>query len=90
MIEDSRVTSGQPLTLLPFCMQVFAHNHRFMEAELQVKKGGDKIKEFPDKRTKSGETLFRHFCSECVRIHAHNESVMTSNRCVLTRSWHTC
>ena len=46
---------------------VFAHNHRFTEAELQIQKGGDKIKEFPDNRTKSGATLYRHFCTECVR-----------------------
>lgn len=42
-------------------------NHRFVESELDVKKGKEKIKAFEDKKTKSGNTILRHFCTDCVR-----------------------
>ena len=42
------------------------HNHRFVESELEVKKGKDGIKMFEDQNTKSGNALLRHFCSNCV------------------------
>jgi hypothetical protein len=44
------------------------HNHRFVESELEVKKGKDEVKVFEDKNTKSGNGLLRHFCSNCVCI----------------------
>lgn len=44
----------------------FMHNHRFVESSLEVKKGKDKIKAFEDAKTKSGNRLIRHFCSNCV------------------------
>ena len=45
----------------------FAHNHRFMEAELEIRQGEDKIKEYADGNTKTGNVLRRHFCTNCVR-----------------------
>ena len=44
----------------------FAHNHRFVEAELQFPRGQHLVKEYADKDTKSGNVLYRHFCSNCV------------------------
>lgn len=38
-----------------------------MDSELKVQKGDDKVKSFEDSKTKSGNTLVRHFCSNCVR-----------------------
>ena len=46
----------------------FAHNHRFMPAELKVTKGESDLKEYADTNTKSGNKLYRHFCSNCVCI----------------------
>lgn len=44
----------------------FAHNHRLLSAKMTVKRGQDLIKEYADSNTKSGKTLNRHFCSNCV------------------------
>lgn len=44
----------------------FAHNHRFLPGELQIVKGKDVIKQYADSDTKSGNTLYRHFCGNCV------------------------
>lgn len=46
----------------------FAHNHRFINAELKIKKGEDVLKQYADGDTDSGNVMFRHFCSNCVRI----------------------
>jgi hypothetical protein len=46
----------------------FAHNYRFTKAELQVVKGKDVLKEYKDSNTKSGNTISRHFCSNCVCV----------------------
>lgn len=43
------------------------HNHRFVESEVAVKKGKEQDKVFEDKKTKSGNTILRHFCVNCVR-----------------------
>ena len=42
------------------------HNHRFVESEMEIKKGKENVKRFEDKNTKSGNALLRHFCSNCV------------------------
>ena len=44
----------------------FAHNHRLLSAKMTVKRGQDLIKYYADSNTKSGKTLNRHFCSNCV------------------------
>ena len=49
----------------------FMHNHRFMKSNIKVLKGEDLLKVYDDKATKSGATLFRHFCSSCVCSHVH-------------------
>ena len=43
----------------------FAYNYRFLKAKLTFIKGEDMVKEYVDKATKTGNTLFRHFCREC-------------------------
>jgi hypothetical protein len=43
----------------------FAYNYRFLRAKLTFTKGEDMVKEYVDKATKTGNTLFRHFCKEC-------------------------
>jgi hypothetical protein len=62
------------------------HNHRFVESSLEVKKGQDKIKAFEDKKTKSGNTILRHFCTNCVsqRFHPNCIVVLQSSRSGLT------
>jgi hypothetical protein len=44
----------------------FMHNHRFMNASLQVLTGKDLLKQYGDGETKTGAMLFNHFCSNCV------------------------
>ena len=44
----------------------FAHNHRFVEAELIFEKGEDVVKQYADGDTNSGNIIYRHFCSNCV------------------------
>ena len=39
-----------------------------MPAELKVTKGESDLKEYADTNTKSGNKLYRHFCSNCVCI----------------------
>jgi hypothetical protein len=46
----------------------FAHNRRFKDAELEVESGQDVLKTYADNDTKSGNTLFRNFCSNCVSV----------------------
>lgn len=43
----------------------FAYNYRFLKAKLSFSKGADMVKEYADKATKTGNTLYRHFCKEC-------------------------
>lgn len=45
----------------------FAHNHRLIKTDLQITQGKDSIKEYGDNATKSGNTILRSFCSNCVR-----------------------
>lgn len=44
----------------------FMHNYRFLKADMKWDKGEDMVKEYADKNTKTGNTLYRHFCSGCV------------------------
>lgn len=43
----------------------FAYNYRILKAKLTFTKGEEKIKEYADSATKTGNTLLRHFCAEC-------------------------
>jgi hypothetical protein len=43
----------------------FAYNYRFLKAKLTFTKGEDMVKEYADKATRTGNTLYRHFCKEC-------------------------
>ncbi|KAM3414622.1 hypothetical protein BST61_g9781 [Cercospora zeina] len=43
----------------------FMHNHRWMKSEIKVLKGEDVLKVYDDSATKSGNTIFRHFCGNC-------------------------
>ncbi|KAK3064833.1 hypothetical protein LTS18_003502 [Coniosporium uncinatum] len=43
----------------------FANNHRFMKAKLDITKGEDKVNTYSDSNSISGNTLLRHFCSQC-------------------------
>ncbi|KAK3053330.1 hypothetical protein LTR09_005499 [Extremus antarcticus] len=43
----------------------FAHNHRFVKAELQYHRGQDVVKQYADGTTDSGNVMYRHFCSTC-------------------------
>lgn len=44
----------------------FMHNHRFMKSDIQVTRGLHFLREYADDDTKSGATLYRHFCCRCV------------------------
>lgn len=44
----------------------FMYNHRFMKSHITVLKGENLLKVYDDKATKSGATLYRHFCGSCV------------------------
>jgi len=43
----------------------FANNYRFMKAKLDITKGEEEMVVYCDSNTKSGNTLLRHFCSQC-------------------------
>ncbi|EMF09969.1 uncharacterized protein SEPMUDRAFT_151050 [Sphaerulina musiva SO2202] len=43
----------------------FMYNHRFMKSHITVLKGENLLKVYDDKATKSGATLYRHFCGSC-------------------------
>ena len=63
----------------------FAHNHRLFPSELQIVKGNDLVKQYQDRDTKSGNTLNRHFCSNCVRS---NPTFPMSVRCSTYKDAH--
>jgi hypothetical protein len=44
----------------------FAHNYRYLKADMKVSKGEDLLKGFADSNTKTGNVLTRWFCQECV------------------------
>jgi hypothetical protein len=44
----------------------FAHNHRFVDADLVFEKGEDVVKRYADGDTNSGRVMYRHFCGNCV------------------------
>ena len=46
----------------------FAHNYRFLKANIDFAKGEDLVKEYKDSNTKTGNTLSRHFCTGCVSL----------------------
>lgn len=46
----------------------FAHNYRFLKSDLTFDKGEDLVREYADSNTKTGNTLFRHFCGKCVSL----------------------
>ncbi|GIZ49300.1 hypothetical protein CKM354_001233200 [Cercospora kikuchii] len=43
----------------------FMHNHRWMKSDIKVLKGENVLKVYADSATKSGNTIFRHFCGNC-------------------------
>ncbi|KAF2099223.1 hypothetical protein NA57DRAFT_76452 [Rhizodiscina lignyota] len=43
----------------------FLHNYRFTSADLKFTKGEELVREYEDKETKTGNTLYRHFCEKC-------------------------
>ncbi|KAF2482287.1 Mss4-like protein [Neohortaea acidophila] len=57
----------------------FAHNHRFIDAELTITKGEDVLKQYADANTDSGNVMYRHFCGNCVRF--QNGGVQTDKGC---------
>ncbi|KAK0947440.1 hypothetical protein LTR29_001048 [Friedmanniomyces endolithicus] len=45
----------------------FAHNYRFLDADLTFDKGEDAVTRYEDGNTTNGNVLARHFCKVCVR-----------------------
>ena len=46
----------------------FMHNHRLLKADINITKGLDYLREYADAATTSGNTLYRHFCANCVSL----------------------
>lgn len=49
----------------------FAHNQRFVDAEVKFARGEDVVKQYADRNLDSGGVLYRHFCSNCVSAGQH-------------------
>ncbi|CAK3844764.1 glutathione-dependent formaldehyde-activating enzyme family [Lecanosticta acicola] len=43
----------------------FMHNHRLLKADIHITQGLHCLREYADSATTSGNTLYRHFCSNC-------------------------